>query len=361
MISALIWIRSGNEILGGHRLQAEKTAECLRTIGVDVTVSTGTDPPLDGFTLVHGFGLSPSDVRRCRERGLAVCLSTIYCSRRYTHGLDQRMGEGAQFGRRLRLALALGNSGIRLRHVDKLELMSSRSTTQRLAFESADILLPNSKLEASAIQQELGVTTPMVIVPNGVDDGLFAEPSYSAVRREDVVMYVGRFEPHKNQLGLIRALRRSPYKLVLVGPTHPHHQDYAERCRREARADVEFIDGVTQQELVPLYGSARVHALPSWYETTGLVSLEAAALGCQIVSTERGYAREYFDSFAWYCDPADPQSIAEAVDLAMGADYDPSLRERVLERFTWRCAAVATLQAYERALAGRTVRKATNI
>lgn len=346
----LVWLRSGSEIPGGHRIQAEATARHVTAAGIEVTVSSDPDPPLGEFSIVHGFGLLPEDVRRCRARGLPVCLSTIYCSRRWTFSLDQRVEGGMRVARRLRLAAALGLAAARLRHVEKYDILLRILTLQRLTFESADILLPNSKMEAETIRAELGVTTPMAVVPNGIDHALFGCEVTPTDRREETVVYVGRLEPHKNQLSLIRALRRRPYKLVLVGPPHPHHLDYMERCRREAGDNVEFIGGKTQHELVRLYQQARVHALPSFYETTGLVSLEAAAVGCNIVSTNRGYAREYFGSRGWYCDPSDERSIAEAVDQAMNSPYDPYLRQLIFERFTWQHAATATIGAYEAAL-----------
>jgi len=38
----------------------------------------------------------------------------------------------------------------------------------------------------------------------------------------------------------------------------------------------------------------QVHMLPSWFETTGLSSIEAAVMHCNIVITDKGDTREYF-------------------------------------------------------------------
>jgi glycosyltransferase involved in cell wall biosynthesis len=90
-----------------------------------------------------------------------------------------------------------------------------------------------------------------------------------------------------------------------------------------------------------------VHVMPSWFETTGLVSLEAALAGCNVVSTSRGHAREYLGDLAWYCQPDDPTSIRSAVQAAWNAPARPALRERILSEYTWRHAAIATLMAYD--------------
>ena len=83
--------------------------------------------------------------------------------------------------------------------------------------------------------------------------------------------------------------------MVIAGDDHPHHPGYAEQCRDEGDGWVTFAGQVPHDStaLADLYQGARVHILPSWFETTGLVSLEAALSGCSVVSTERGHAEEY--------------------------------------------------------------------
>jgi glycosyltransferase involved in cell wall biosynthesis len=348
----LIWAPGSSVVPGGHRVQFDLTAAALRGHGMDVTVSYDADPALDGYHVVQGLGLSPEQVRRCRAGGTTVCLSTIYWSRRYTHSLDLGMVSGRQVKRRLRLAVGSALAGARLRHLEKAEHLLGDQLETRMAFESADLLLPNSQMEADTIHRELGVTTPAFVVPNGIDGAVLGQAPSSGERDIDV-LYVGRIEPHKNQLGLISALADRSLRIVIVGPPHPHHEAYLRRCREAAGPNIEFVSQTSQEELVSFYQRAKVHALPSWFETTGLVSLEAAALGCNVVTTDRGYAREYFGSQAWYCDPTKPDSIVAAITGALSTGPDPALRQRVLERFTWEAAAKATVAAYDLALSRR--------
>jgi glycosyltransferase involved in cell wall biosynthesis len=159
-------------------------------------------------------------------------------------------------------------------------------------------------------------------------------------------------EPRKNQLGLIRALQGTGIPLTIAGVNHPHHPDYAGAVHASAGRHVRVVGEVTHEELVELYGQARVHAIPSEFETTGLVSLEASICGCNIVTTDAGYAREYFGDLAWYCSPHDPAGIRQAVSEALAAPPRLELRERVLNKFTWEQTAAATLAAYNDLLAG---------
>jgi glycosyltransferase involved in cell wall biosynthesis len=168
----------------------------------------------------------------------------------------------------------------------------------------------------------------------------------------DFVLEVGAISPVKNQLGLIDALYDLPVPLVFVGQPAAKMPEYAEQCKARAalRGDVTFIDRLPHDELPGLYALAAVHALPSWRETPGLVSLEAAAAGCRIVTTSIGSTRDYFGDLAWYCYPDDLRSIRTAVEAALKAPPSPALRERVLREYTWHRAGAATLAAYQKVL-----------
>jgi glycosyltransferase involved in cell wall biosynthesis len=220
-----------------------------------------------------------------------------------------------------------------------------------LTFELADLLLPNSKLEAHQIKIDLGVTTPMHVVPNAIDVRMFTPPTLNT--RRAGVLCVGRVEPHKNQLGLIDALRGSGVPLTIAGFRHPDHADYVQKCRQHADDSVDFMFDANRDNLVALYRSAAVHVLPSWFETTGLSSLEAAATGCAVVTTNRGFAREYFEDLALYCDPGSPRSIRQAVERALAEGPHAGLRERVVGRYTWDEAARQTVEGYRLALETR--------
>jgi hypothetical protein len=114
---------------------------------------------------------------------------------------------------------------------------------------------------------------------------------------------------------------------------------------------VTFLDSLPREELASAYAAAKVHALPGWFETPGLSTLEAAAAGCNIVTTDRGTAREYFGDLAWYCDPRLVESIRSAVLAAYQAPRADRLRELVRERYSWPRAAESTLEGYRLALA----------
>lgn len=344
----LLWMAaSGNGIQGGHQTQIQQTARHLEARGVRATVTSVTHPALTGCDIVHSFGLQPEHLRRCRRAGVPVVSSTIYWSRRYGCGGIAEQFFTSRWAHRIRMGLVLLGSALRGDYAAKCEAVTERQYRLRTVYEMSDLLLPNSSMEAKAIADELVVSTPMHVVPNAADARRFACDGGGGVG----VVYAGRFEPHKNQLGLIQAMRGLRIPLTLVGPRHPHHEAYYRRCQRSLTSTMRILEPM-DAELPDLFRSARVHAMPSWFETTGLASIEAALCGCNVVTTDRGYSREYFGELAWYCDPADRGSIRRAVEAAHEAPTRQELRERMLRHYTWEHTAAATHEAYEMVLAG---------
>ena len=73
-------------------------------------------------------------------------------------------------------------------------------------------------------------------------------------------------------------------------------------------------------------------------------------MGCNLVITEKGDTREYFENFAFYCDPYSVDSIREAIIKAYQTPVNQALRERIMNNFTWDKAAEKTLEGYRKIL-----------
>jgi glycosyltransferase involved in cell wall biosynthesis len=161
------------------------------------------------------------------------------------------------------------------------------------------------------------------------------------------VLCVARIEGIKNQLNLIKALNNTRFHLLIIGSHAPNQASYYHHCRSIAAKNVDFIDHIPVEMLLTWYQRAKVHVLPSWFETTGLSSVEAAAMGCNIVITDKGDTREYFGDDAFYCDPSEPKSILEAIEKASLGPFNENLRKKILKYYTWEQAAIQTLKAYK--------------
>jgi glycosyltransferase involved in cell wall biosynthesis len=169
-------------------------------------------------------------------------------------------------------------------------------------------------------------------------------------KTNNLVLCIGRIEGRKNQLNLIKALNNSTFKLIIIGSYAINQPGYYKACRDAASANIQFIENLAQDRLVDYYSRAKVHALPSWFETTGLSSLEAAILGCNIVITDKGDTKEYFGDMAFYCNPESPESIRRAIEAAAGSPPNEELPQKILKEYTWSVTAEKTFEAYRQVL-----------
>ena len=131
-------------------------------------------------------------------------------------------------------------------------------------------------------------------------------------------------KPSENQMGYFREMN----KIMESEPNFTH------------------IEQIENEKLYSLYKVCRVSALPSWLDTPGLVSLEAGAMGCNLVVSTRGSTKEYFNDFAEYCEPDDLNSIRSAVERAYDKERNNELQQHVLENYTWEIAGQKTYEAY---------------
>ena len=73
-------------------------------------------------------------------------------------------------------------------------------------------------------------------------------------------------------------------------------------------------------------------------------------MGCNIVVTRKGDTYDYFEDYAYYCEPDDVDSIKNAIDKAYEAPFNPKLKEKILDKYIWEKTAEATFKAYQSAL-----------
>jgi glycosyltransferase involved in cell wall biosynthesis len=232
----------------------------------------------------------------------------------------------------------------------------SERAMQSYILDSASIIMPNAQSEADAICKDFGegLRKKMHVVPNAVDPGLRTMATdwfYKQSGLRDFVLCVGSIYSRKNQLSLVRALNRTKLDVVLVGPTPSKR--YLRMCKKYCKGRLHITGPLRHPDVGAVYARAAVHVQPSWYETPGLSSLEAALLGCNVVCTSRGTARDYFGNLAHYCEPDNVSSILKAVLSAMSERHGESLHMLVATEFRWERAAERTWEAYARTQSGR--------
>lgn len=361
---------------GGDTVQLLKTKAELEKLGVIVDISLELEPNLKEYDIVHLSNLTRIQetyiqMKNARKQNKPIVLSTIY----WPTEEFEKMG---QVGWRKILNKFLNinteeklKAGYRYftnkeeRNRATLELIKNKYTEmQTEVLKGVDCCLPNSKTEMEKIEETLGVPIDkFIVVPNGIDKRIVesSERKLSDFEKyRDAIICVGRIDTRKNQLNLVKALDGSGKKLILVGTVSDNHKHYFEQIKPilDKNKYFEYIPYIENERLYELFRVCKVNALPSWFDTPGLVSLEAAAMGCNLAISEKGTTRDYFEDLAYYCDPDDIESIKVAVEKAWLAPRNEKLKEKVLKYYTWEEAAAQTLNGYQMAL---DLRKGLNV
>jgi glycosyltransferase involved in cell wall biosynthesis len=342
---------------GGDTIQALQTARLLGNYGISIDIKLCSEAiDYSSYNLLHFFNIiRPADILyHIRKAKIPFVVSTImvnyseydkYYRDGFTGMLFRYLPADAIEYLKAVSRWVLGKD----RMVSLSYLWKGQKRSIREIMAKAGLLLPNSVSEYTRLKELYGCQTNYVVVPNAVDGGLFRFNSH--IKKDPkLVLCVARIEGIKNQLNLIRALNNSSYQLVIIGAPAPNQLSYYHACREIAAANISFTGHLSQEELVGYYQKAKVHVLPSWFETTGLSSLEAAAMGCNIVITDKGDTKEYFGNDAVYCTPSSPENIYAAVEKAGSLPFDEKLQLKIAAHYTWQQASLRTAEGYKKTI-----------
>jgi glycosyltransferase involved in cell wall biosynthesis len=343
------------DVPGGDTVQIVQTAKHLKDLGVNAEICL-TSGRIDytSFDLFHFFNITrPSDilfhVSKIKKPYVVSPILVDYSEydRQYRKGLSgfifRNFSSGTNEYIKTFSRWIAGNNSMQ----SKAYIWKGQQRSIREILNKAALLLPNSEAEYRKLEEVYKVKKKYFVVPNGIDPTLFGLEKKPA-KDNKLVLCASRIEGIKNQWNLIKALNNTDYTLIIIGSPAPNQKRYFEACKKLASKNIIFQSHVSQIELAGYYKRAKVHALPSWFETCGLSSLEAAAMGCNVMITEKGFTREYFGDEAYYCDPGDPQSIYHGIEKAAKSDGSKNLQEKILNNFTWQRAAALTSMAYQK-------------
>ena len=214
----------------------------------------------------------------------------------------------------------------------KLRLISQNYAV-RLLRSDIRMFLARTEYEAGYLRKGYDIVDEKIgIVPLSyrVDN---YDPS---VRKEDFCLFVGTMtQERKNVKSLILAAKKYGFKLVLVG--NKGNEDSQRKLRNliDGANNIEVKGFVSDEELAMLYNKAKVFALPSLNEGVGLVALEAAVCGCNIVITNLGGPKEYYpDELAYKVNPYDIDDIGKSIIKALIDNHSqPQLRNHIISHY----------------------------
>jgi D-inositol-3-phosphate glycosyltransferase len=227
----------------------------------------------------------------------------------------------------------------------------------------------------------------VVVIPPGVDLCRFypipvdeAKEFIGVTCADHMLLFVGRIEPLKGLDVLLDALailrRRQDFErysfcLAVIGgdPEADPEVMSAEMariqalCREHGLLDMVTFLGKRSQDTLPYYYSAaEAVVMPSYYESFGMVALEAMACGTPVVASQvGGLAFLVQDGVNGFTVPfGDPQALADRLAVLLS---DPDLRQQISEQaaaiaqqYGWEMIAARLLEVYRDLLSAEGMR-----
>ncbi|MCA1667812.1 MAG: glycosyltransferase [Thermomicrobia bacterium] len=254
---------------------------------------------------------------------------------------------------------------------------TQRIVAERRLMHSVDAVMAFNPQEKAEMTWYYGAEPGKVcVVPAGVDTTLFRPGDRAAARRlldllpdEPVILFVGRIDPIKGIDVLVDALcglrcemwQTAPPRLLLVGggEGEPGYETLIARAAAQNLLDrIDFVGSLSHAELPIYYQAADVVAVPSFYESFGLVAVEAMACGTPVVASRAGgLAFTVDDNRTGFLVPHnDPHALAARLHAVLA---DAAVRDRlgaqatvVAQRYGWPVIASRVVHIYDRLIRG---------
>jgi glycosyltransferase involved in cell wall biosynthesis len=191
------------------------------------------------------------------------------------------------------------------------------------------------------------------VIPNGHEHALRWQPKHTADTRTaagpNTIVVIGSPAPHKNielVLGLAPRLAAAGLRVAVVGVRDA--RVFKEIQAEAQSANVVWLGRLSDEALAALLKDSLCLAFPSLTEGFGLPLLEAMALGCPVITSDRASMPEICADAALYAPPTMPGMW---LDHFLRLRQDQSLRTALITRgrdrvrmYSWRQSALLYLE-----------------
>lgn len=194
----------------------------------------------------------------------------------------------------------------------------------RVARQLQDIIVVSSSTRDD-IARDFGVDPARVtVIPLGIDQDVFKSRAHVPRDPNQLISAASADVPLKGQRYLVEAYAnllksRPQLKLTVIGkPREGPTKALAEQLGVSDK--INYIHGLTHEEMGEAYCSAAIAVTPSLYEGFGFPAAEAMASGTPVVVTDGGALPEVVGDAGMIVPKADANALANAIDTLLDDD-----------------------------------------
>lgn len=227
-------------------------------------------------------------------------------------------------------------------------LPGSLMSHRRMMIQHADLVIANSQNEAAEARRwgaenvrvvhagvDMDRFRPIRFYSHALDDQWRLRVDAFAATPSPLVVSVGRLERRKHHLAVAQACETVGARLLVAGRRSPTESLWLDELVDQAGPNLTVWEDAPDAAIAEALAVADVHVLASRHETTGLVSLEAAACGARPVTVDQPTAREYFGSFGVFSESESSADLATAIRSALSRGRLTADERGAVEAYDW--------------------------
>ena len=369
---------------GGHSVHVAELSAATARSGHQVTVYTRRENPdapervrtAQGYTVVHIPAGPPQplseDETLCHMSDFARLLDEYFRADRpdIAHAHSWMSGIATQVAARSHRVPTVqtfdGLGVVEHRHRGESDISpGARLELEKLVARNATWVVATCSDEVFEVTRMGRSRSRISVVPFGVDLDSFSTEGPVAPRGPmHRIVAVGKLLPHRGFDTMIQALPAIPDAeyVIVGGPDAAHLGADPEMLRLRALAEhlgvvdrVRLTGAVSREDMPALLRSADVVTCTPWYESFGIVPLQAMASGVPVVATAVGGMRDtvVHDVTGMLVPPKRPRECAEVVsrilrDSFLRRSLGLAGRDRACACYSWDRVATGTVRVYER-------------
>jgi len=232
---------------------------------------------------------------------------------------------------------------------------------KRVARSLENIVVVSSSTKQD-VARDFGVAPDrMTVIPLGIDQEIFRPRAHVVRNPNRLISAASADVPLKGQRYLIEAYAklletRPDLELTVIGkPREGPTKEIARKLGISER--INYIHGLTHEEMGEAYCSAAIAVTPSLYEGFGFPAAEAMACGTPVVVTNGGALPEVVGDAGLIVEKADAGALADAIgalldDPERQAELGEKGRLRAEELYHWDNVAARYEEVFLRAIDG---------